>query len=92
MLSFFSSRRNWNSPTPLAAGECAPPPFDPGGGHTRLREGVGGVPIPTRGHKLWCSIYISTLWGRVIKKGEGAREEQEEGGGRLGKSVGGDGG
>ncbi len=26
------------SPTPLAAGECAPPPFGPGGeGHTRLR-------------------------------------------------------
>jgi hypothetical protein len=51
VLSFFSSRRNWDSPTPLAAGECAPPPFGPGGrahskilelwmtlGHTRLRE------------------------------------------------------
>ncbi len=23
----FSSRLNWDSPTPLAAGECAPPPF-----------------------------------------------------------------
>ncbi len=27
----FSSRWNWDSPTPLAAGECAPPPFGPGG-------------------------------------------------------------
>ncbi len=63
VLSFFSSRRNWDSPTPLAAGECAPlPPFDPGGGggHTRLRE--RGVPIPTRGHTLWCSINTRTLW------------------------------
>jgi hypothetical protein len=31
----FSSRWNWDSPTPLAAGECAPPPFGPGGGQTR---------------------------------------------------------
>jgi hypothetical protein len=37
VLSFFSSRRNWDSPTPLAAGECAPPPFGPGGRHIRLR-------------------------------------------------------
>jgi hypothetical protein len=27
-----------------------------------LRESGWGVPIPTRGHTLWCSIYISTLW------------------------------
>jgi hypothetical protein len=38
VLSFFSSRRNWDSPTPLAAGECAPPPFGPGGGNTRLQQ------------------------------------------------------
>ncbi len=39
--SFFSDRRNWDYPTVLAAGECAPPPFGPGGGgHTRLREGL----------------------------------------------------
>ncbi len=25
LLSFFSSRRNWDSPTPSPAGECAPP-------------------------------------------------------------------
>ncbi len=27
VLSFFSSRRNWDSPTPSPAGECAPPPL-----------------------------------------------------------------
>jgi hypothetical protein len=42
VLSFFSSRRNWDSPTPLAAGECAPPPFGPGGReHSPAEKGVG---------------------------------------------------
>jgi hypothetical protein len=42
VLRFFSSRRNWNSPTPLAAGECAPPPFGPGGReHSLAGEGLG---------------------------------------------------
>ncbi len=32
-----SPRRNWDSPTPLAAGECSlPPPDQRVGGHTRL--------------------------------------------------------
>jgi hypothetical protein len=36
VLSFFSGRRNWDSPTPSAVGECAPPPLLPGGGgHNR---------------------------------------------------------
>ncbi len=35
----FSSRRNWDSPNPSPAGECAPPPSGSGGeGHTRWRE------------------------------------------------------
>jgi hypothetical protein len=38
VLSFFLCRRNWDSPTPLAAGECAPPPRVWGEGHTRRRE------------------------------------------------------
>ncbi len=38
----FSSRWNWDSPTPLAAGECAPPPFGPGGrAHSLGAKGVG---------------------------------------------------
>ncbi len=58
----FLQRRNWNSPTPLGAGGCAPPHFGPGGeGTLACGKGVGGVPIPTRGHTLWCSVYVSTL-------------------------------
>jgi len=38
----FSSRWNCDSPTPLAAGECAPPPFGPGGrAHSLAAKGVG---------------------------------------------------
>jgi hypothetical protein len=49
VLSFFSSRLNWDSPTPLAAGECAPPPFGPGGGNTRLRLKGCGSPNSDEG-------------------------------------------
>ncbi len=38
VLSFFSSRRNWDFPNPSPAGECAPPPRFWGEGHTRWRE------------------------------------------------------
>jgi hypothetical protein len=42
VLSYFSSRRNWDSPTPSPAGECAPLPLVPGGGaHSLAREGLG---------------------------------------------------
>jgi hypothetical protein len=53
-----SSELGLHSTTPLAAGVCAPLPFGPGGrAHSLAGEGLGGgVPIPTRGHTLWCSI------------------------------------
>ncbi len=59
----FSNRWNWDSLNPLAAGECAPPTLWSGEGEGTLACGLrgGGVPIPTRGHTLRCSIYISTL-------------------------------
>jgi hypothetical protein len=43
VLSFFSSRRNWDSPYPSPAGECAPPPLFWGEGttHSVAREGLG---------------------------------------------------
>jgi hypothetical protein len=63
VLSFFSSRRNWDSPTPNPAGE-SPPPLVRGGGHTRLRERGEGVPIQTRRQTLWNSRFICTLWRR----------------------------
>ncbi len=39
-----SLRWNWDSPTPLAASECALPPGSKGGGHTRLRLKGWGSP------------------------------------------------
>jgi hypothetical protein len=40
---FFSSRPNWNSPTPSPVGERALPPCGSGGGtHSLVGEGVGG--------------------------------------------------
>jgi hypothetical protein len=38
-VSFFSSRRNWHSPKPSPAGECAQ--FWGGGAHSLAREGLG---------------------------------------------------
>jgi hypothetical protein len=61
MLSFFSSRRNWDSPNPSPTGECAPPRYG-GRGTLAGERGVGGVLIPTRGHTLRYSLYIRTLW------------------------------
>ncbi len=46
----FSSRWNWDSPTPLAAGECVPPhPLVRGGGHTHLRLKGWGSPNSNQG-------------------------------------------
>ncbi len=37
-----SPRRNWDSPTPSLASECAPPHYTKGGGtHTPAGEGLG---------------------------------------------------
>jgi len=42
VLSFFSSRRNWDSPTPLTRRLVSPPPFGSGeGAHSLAREGLG---------------------------------------------------
>jgi hypothetical protein len=67
VLSFFSSRRNWDYPNPLLASECAPPPALGGGAHSLAERGVGRVPIPTRGHTLWYSLYLHTLWSSPMK-------------------------
>jgi hypothetical protein len=54
-----------------------------GEGHTRLRERVEGVPIPTRGHTLWYSLYIRvrTLWiCRIeVKKSNKGQNKKWEG-------------
>ncbi len=67
VLRFFSSRRNWDSPNPLPASECGPPPALGGGAHSLAERGVGRVPIPTRGHTLWYSLYLHTLWSSPMK-------------------------
>jgi hypothetical protein len=57
-----------------------PHPLVRGEGTLDCGRGVGGVPIPTRGHTLWRSIYISTMWLQesVVRKDvyakTGARE------------------
>ncbi len=75
VLSFFSSRRNWDSlnPSPAAAGECVPiPPVPGGGGRGTLagERGVGRVPIPTRDiHYVILYIYLlvpPVLRGRYV--------------------------
>ncbi len=52
-----SPPRNWDSPAPFLASECAPPPWTKGWGHTSLRVGGWGVPIPTTGEKALCLLF-----------------------------------
>ncbi len=46
----------------VGIGSVPPPLWFRGEGHIRWRERGGRVPIPTRGHTLWYSLYICTLW------------------------------
>ncbi len=64
VLSFFSSRPNWDSPTPLTRIRVPVPPprFGSGGGTFACGRGGGGVPIRTRWQTLWYSRYICPLW------------------------------
>ncbi len=48
VLSFFPSRRHWDSSPPTAAGECVPHPLV-GGRHTRLQERGWGSPNSDEG-------------------------------------------
>jgi hypothetical protein len=60
VLGFFSSRRNWDSPTPLAAGGCGPPLFGPGGRANSLaREELGESQFRRLEKKL---STLPTLW------------------------------
>jgi hypothetical protein len=64
VLSFFFSRGNWNSPTLLAAGQCAPQPFGTGGEDTLLAgEGLGESNFDEGKYTVVLYIYIViTLW------------------------------
>jgi hypothetical protein len=66
MLSLFSSRWNWHSPTPRMC--PTPPPLVPGGGaHSPEGEGVGGSQF-RRGdiHCGTLGIYVCTLCAMAI--------------------------
>ncbi len=69
MLSFCFSCRNWDSPTPSPTGKCVPPRFRGGGAHSLAGERGGKVPIRTRGHTLWYSVYMCTLWCTHVDNG-----------------------
>ncbi len=63
MLSSFSSVGIRTPPPP---GVPSPPLWSGGEGTLAGGKGVGGVPIPTRGHTLWCSVYVSTLCATAL--------------------------
>jgi hypothetical protein len=57
-----SPRRNWDSPTPSLASECAPPPGTKGGGGvepSRAGEGLGEAQFQRLEKKL---STLPTLW------------------------------
>ncbi len=65
VLSFFSSRRNWDSPnpSPAAAGKCAPPRLVPGGGaHSLAREGVGESRVRSHAPFIRSHRGIKVVW------------------------------
>ncbi len=68
VLSFFSSRRNWDSANPLPAGECAPPPPVLGGGaHSLARERLGRSQF-RRGDIHCGTLYIYAYFVFIINQ------------------------
>jgi hypothetical protein len=62
VISFLSSRPNWNFPTPSPASEFIPPPFSSGGKHTCLRERRVGSQLQ-RGERHCGTLGIFVLSG-----------------------------
>jgi hypothetical protein len=66
--SFFSSRRNWDSPTSLPAGECAPPPpplWFRGIAQSTLACGRGGEGVPNSDEGTY-TVDCGTLYMYVL--------------------------
>jgi hypothetical protein len=60
-----SPRRNWDSPTPLAASECALPPGPKGGGaHSPAAKGVGESQFQ-RLEKRLALCLLCDVWPRI---------------------------
>ncbi len=71
VISFFSSRRNWDSPTPSHAGECVPPPLVQGEGtHSLAGERVGESQF-LRGDRHCGMLGIYVLCGHAPKLSPG---------------------
>jgi hypothetical protein len=69
VLSFSSSRRNWDSPNPSPAGESAPPVLGGGGGgsHSLAREGLWESPNFDEGtYTVILFIYTYFVSGIII--------------------------
>jgi hypothetical protein len=60
-----SPRRNWDSPNPSLASECAPPPTTGGWGHTR--QGVRGWGSPNT-DVLRKSLALCLLCGHTVQR------------------------
>jgi hypothetical protein len=93
VLSFFSSRRNWTHSTPHPQASVPPPTVMGRGAHSLAREGLGESQFrrlekkPTRGHTLWYSYYIRTLWGRVLDPNEKWKKDNGFVAGKVGKYL-----
>jgi hypothetical protein len=67
VLSFLSSRWNWDSPNPSPARECAPHPFSSGGRGTLAGERGGGrVPIHSPPFHLCPYVYSVNIHNRHL--------------------------
>ncbi len=67
----FSSRRDWDSPNPSPAGECAPPPFwSRGKGHTRWRK--RGWESPNSGEGTYTLVLCMYMYFVIGSQQSGA--------------------
>jgi hypothetical protein len=58
-----SPRRNWDSPTPSLASECAPIPGTKGGvAHSRAGEGLGESQFQRLEKKLSTTLCLKRFW------------------------------
>jgi hypothetical protein len=82
VLGFFSSRPNWDSPSPSPTGECVAPSFGSGRGtvHTAMGRGGGGGggPGSDEGETLWYTLgkYVLCGVGKYCSSGQGTEDER----------------
>jgi hypothetical protein len=79
VLSIFSSRRNWDSPNPSPAGECAPP-LVRGEGHTRWRERGWASPNSNEG----TNTVVLFIYMYFVDESKGIGNRESDGRGKIG--------